>query len=48
MHLFIYEIVPEVETSDKEHHSDKDKDFDPGIEKDIIDDHDSEEREGHK
>ena len=44
MHPFRDEIVSEVETSDNEHHSDKDKEYDPRIEKDISDDHDSEER----
>ena len=42
IHLFRYEIVPEIETSDNEHHSESDKDYDPKMEKDIIDDdHDS-------
>ena len=45
MHLFRDEIIPEVETSDNEHHSESDKNYDPKIEKDIIDDHDSEERD---
>ena len=45
MHLFRDEIVPEIETSDNEHHSESDKDYDPEMEKDIIDDdHDAEER----
>ena len=45
MHLFRDEIVPEIETSDNEHHSESNKDYDPEMEKDIIDDdHDSEER----
>ena len=37
MHLFRDEIVPEIETSDNEHHSESDKDYDPEMEKDIID-----------
>ena len=41
MHLFRDEIVHEVEISDNEHHSDNDKDYDPGMEKDISDDHES-------
>ena len=45
MQLFRDEIVPEIETLDNEHHSELDKDYDPQMEKDIIDDdHDSEER----
>ena len=45
MHFFRDEIVPEVETSNNEHHSELDKDYDPVMEKDTIeDDHDSEER----
>ena len=44
MHLFRDEIVPDIETSNNEHHSESDKDYDPEMEKDIIDDHDSDER----
>ena len=45
MHLFSNEIIPEIETSDNEHHNESDKDYDPEMEKDIInDDHDSKER----
>ena len=46
MHLFRDEIVHEIETSDNEHHSESDKDCDPEMEKDIIDDHDFKERGG--
>ena len=38
MHLFRDEIFPEIETSDNEHHSESNKDYDPDIEKGIIDD----------
>ena len=45
MHLFRDEIVPEIETSDNEHHSESNKDYNHEMEKDIIDDdHDSKER----
>ena len=45
IHLFRDKIVPEIKTSDNEHHSESDKDYDPQMEKDIIDDdHGSEER----
>ena len=44
MHLFRDKIILKVETSNNEHHSDKDKDYDPGMEKDISDDHDSKKR----
>ena len=40
MYLFRDEIVPEVETFDDEHLSDKDKDYDLGMEKIISYDHD--------
>ena len=45
MHIFRDEIVIEIETSDNEHHIESDKNYDPEMEKDMIDDdHDSEER----
>ena len=44
MHLFREKIVLEVETFDNEHHSDKDKEYDSRMEKDISDDHHCEER----
>ena len=40
MHLFRDEIVPEIETSDNKHHSKSDKDYDPEMEKDIIEGND--------
>ena len=40
MHLFRDEIVLEIETSDNEHLSESDKDYDPEMEKDIIKDDD--------
>ena len=38
MHLFRDKMVPEIETFDNKHHSELDKDYDPEMEKDIIDD----------
>ena len=40
MHLFRDKIVPEIETSNNEHHSESDKDYDPEMEKNITDDDD--------
>ena len=45
MHLFRDEIVPEIETSDNEHHSESDKDYDPEMDKNLINDEERGDKE---
>ena len=45
MHLFRDEIVPKIETSDNEDHSESDKDYDPEMDKNLIDDEERGDKE---